>query len=245
MSMSGLHRGADLPYKLLAGVEACPGGWLVIVGRLQGISLFPTRPEVFKTFIEVLDYKPAFTTVALHMPVGLPSEPAPHGRTCDQEARKVLGRHRGTAVQSPPCRPVLSAQTYDEARELNGGKLDIVTWRRMRWYREVNAEMASYWQRVIYEVNPELTFLELNDGLPLQFSKRSQLGVKERRALLERRMQGADRILDSRVHGARQQHIVDALANLWAARKITSKAVTRLPEIPEWDDEGLRMEILR
>ncbi len=69
---SQLRRGAPLPYRLLAGVEPCPGGWLVVSGKLQGVSLFPEPPQVMKTIIDVLDSRPAYEMVALHCPIGLP-----------------------------------------------------------------------------------------------------------------------------------------------------------------------------
>ena len=41
-----LRKGAPVPYRPLAGVEPCPGGWLVVPGKLQGVSLFPEPPQV-------------------------------------------------------------------------------------------------------------------------------------------------------------------------------------------------------
>jgi len=46
MSNQRLKRGAPLPYKLLAGVEPCPDGWLVVTGKLQGVTLFPEPAQV-------------------------------------------------------------------------------------------------------------------------------------------------------------------------------------------------------
>jgi predicted RNase H-like nuclease len=242
---SGLHRGAQLPYKVLAGVEPCPGGWLVVTGKLQGITLFPQPPEIYATFTEVLDYKPAFTVVALHMPVGLLNEPQSGGRSCDREARSLLGWPRGAAVATAPTRAAVEASTYEEARAANGGKLDAITWKQMPRIREVAKEMQGYWQRTVFEVNPELAFYMLNGDTPLTFPKRSSVGVKERRALLESKFNGVARILDVPVKGAREQHVVDAVANLWSARRIASRSIARVPEMPEWDDEGLRMELIR
>src|SRR3954454_3672783 len=176
-----MQRGATLPYKVLAGVEPCPGGWCVVSGKLQGITLFPQPPELFKTFIEILDYKPAFEAVALHIPVGLVHDASNGERRCDVLARKLLGWPRASAVQSPPVRAALDATTYEEAREANGGHLNPVTWGRMRWVREVAGEMQPYWQRMVYEVNPELAFHQLNDGVTLRFPKTSGVGLKERR----------------------------------------------------------------
>ena len=245
MGQSGLHRGAQLPYKVLAGVEPCPGGWCVVSGKLQGITLFPQVPEVFPRFVDVLDYKPAFTVIALHMPIGLLSSPEAGARPCDREARALLGWPRAAAVSMAPTRAAVMAASYDEARAANGGKLDAVTWKLMPKLREVAAEIQPYWQRTVFEVNPELIFYQLNDDQPLHYSKRYSIGVKERRALLENKLQGAERIFEEKVPGVTERHVVDALADVWAARRIAARSVTRVPEMPEWDDEGLRMEILR
>src|SRR5438105_11640416 len=117
----------DLPYKLLAGVEPCPGGWLVASAKLQGITMHPQTPELFETFTDVLDYKPAFSVIAVHIPIGLLDKPRQGGRTCDREARKVLGWPRSGAIQTPPARKALKAKTYEQAADLNDG-MSVVTW---------------------------------------------------------------------------------------------------------------------
>ena len=55
MSMHTSHRGAQLPYRPLAGVVPCPGGWLVAGAKLQGITLSAEAPQVFGTLLDVLD----------------------------------------------------------------------------------------------------------------------------------------------------------------------------------------------
>ncbi|MGH9247360.1 MAG: DUF429 domain-containing protein [Acidimicrobiales bacterium] len=244
MSRGPGRRGAPLPYRLLAGVEPCPGGWLVVVGKLQGITLFPDSVEVLRSFIEVLDYRPAFDVIALHLPVGLPSSPTPGGRTCDREARRVLGWPRAAAVMAAPARTALGATTFDEAYARNG-RMDVVQWARLARIAEVDRDIGSYHQRQVFEVNPELAFFRLNENRPLHYSKRTRAGRAATRSLLERRMPGVDRVLDATIAGARAHHVLDAAADLWTARRIAARAVVRLPEFPEWDDEGLRMEIVR
>ena len=238
------QRGAPLPYKLIAGVEPCHGGWLVASGKLQGIQLYPNAPEVLPTFTEVLDYKPAFQVIALHMPIGLPTEPVQGGRDCDRAARRLLGWPRAGAILSPPTRSALAARTYAGAYDRSGG-LNVVTWSQMRWIREVDKEIEPYWQRTVYEVHPELSFYQLNDDEPVSYGKRTVLGQKERRMLLEKRMPGVERVLDAHLRRIRPWQLLDVAANLWTARRIISRAVARVPEDPVWDDQGLRMEILR
>jgi predicted RNase H-like nuclease len=235
--------GPQLPYRLIAGVEPCPGGWLVVPARLQGITAFPFEPEVFPTFAEILDYRPAFDVIAIHCHLSFPEQDTQGGRTCDKEARKLLGFARGGAVKSPPSRHYLRTQDLD-ARARKG--LDPISARMMRRYAEVAEEMQPYRQRQVFEVHPELSFYQLNDDTPMQHSKHTEEGVAERRALVEARIQGIDVVLDAQLPGGvTARHLLDAAADMTTARRIAARAVERLPEDPEWDEQGVRMELLR
>lgn len=241
--MSGPTRtGPTLPYRYLAGIEPCPGGWLVAPGRLQGVSLSPEDPFVASTFAAVLDHRPAFEIVALHAPVGLLSVPRRPGRACDVAARQLLGWPRMAAVVPPPARVALDAKTWKRARAANGG-MSPVTWALLDHVAEVDAEMEPYRQRQITEVHPELAFYELNGSAPVEHPKHHAEGRHEREALLRERIPGVDRILGARLGGVSREHLVDVAADLWTARRIAARAVHTLPEDPEWDDQGLRMQI--
>jgi predicted RNase H-like nuclease len=244
MSRTASGRGSHLPYRTLAGVVPCPKGWLMASAKLQGITMSPEQPQVVRTFVEVLDYKPAFQVVALFSPVGLSDEPDSRGRTCDRQARALLRRPRSGAVLSAPARGTLACASYQDAREANGGRLSAVGWRMLRRTAEVHEQMAPYWQRTIFEVHPELSFFQLNEDRPVRFSKHTLAGRQERRSLLDGRMPGVERIIDERVPGASPAHLLDAAACLWTARRIIARGVVHLPEHPEWDSEGLRMEFV-
>jgi predicted RNase H-like nuclease len=213
--------------------------------KLQGITVSPEQPQVVSTFLEVLDYKPAFQVVALFSPVGLPDDPASRGRTCDRQARALLGRPRSGAVLSAPARAALACESYAEAREANGGRLSAIGWRMLKRSAEVHEQMAPYWQRTIFEVHPELSFYQLNADRPVRFSKHTRAGRDERRALLDGRMPGVERIINEKVRGVTASHLLDAAACLWTARRIIARGVVHLPEHPEWDSEGLRMEFVQ
>src|SRR4051794_34084752 len=83
-------RGNALPYELLAGVVPCPRGWLVSVGKLVGVSVYPESLIVVKNLREVLDAVPQYSIIALATPIGLPDRPS-RGRSCDQAARRLIG----------------------------------------------------------------------------------------------------------------------------------------------------------
>jgi predicted RNase H-like nuclease len=233
------RRGPELPYSLVAGVKPCATGWLVATAKLHGVTFAPEDPSVIETFVDVLDQRPAFSIIAVNGPIGYLGKFEPRGRACDREARALLGR-RGAAVQSAP---VWSLVEEDAHGSLVG--LDAVSRKLLPRYRELAVEMAPYRQRTVYEVHPELSFYQLNEDVPMRYSKRSERGQEERRALLETKIPGAERILDADLPRVPYSHLLDVAALMWTARRIFAKASVRVPLDPEWDDNGLRMEMMR
>lgn len=233
----GLKKGPALAYKLLAGVVPCGDGWLVVTGKLQGVSLFPEPPQVLGKLTEILDYRPSFEIVALTIPIGLPGQRAAGGRACDREARRLLGPRRGAAIVSPPPATVFG----DPGAE----GLSAVAWQLLPHIEEAHREIASYHQRNVNEVHPELGFHQLNGDRALRYGKNTPEGRAERHALLAARMPGLERVLDNRPPRVRVPALLDAAVNLWTARRIAARAITRLPEVPEWNNDGLRMELVR
>ena len=232
-----------MPYEVLAGVEPCDGGWLAVSGRLIGTTLTYQPPQVFGTFRDLVDWKPAFQIVAVAAPLGLPTNPARGGRHCDHEARQLLGRHHWHAVASAPTRKALECATFDDAL-LVDRHLTHQAWRLASQVREVAEEMAPYWQRTVFEVNSELSFYALNRFKPLNHTRGTRQGFSERCWLLEGAMQGLEEVFEGcDTVPATTRQIISACANLWTARRIRAHAALRLPRDPEWDDLGLRMEI--
>ena len=231
--------GPTLPYSLVAGVTPCRGGWLVAGAKLQGTIFSPEDPVRMATFIEVVDQRPPYSIVALNAPVGGLNEAKVGGRTCDREVRHMLGR-RGAAVKSAPVQ-VSTRQEVD----LLPIHLDAVSQTLLPRYQEVANEMAPFRQRTFYEVNAELSFYELNKNVPMRWPKNTEEGRAERRALLEATLPGARRIVEAEVPGASPAHLLDVAAILWTARRIFARAGVRVPSDPEWDEQGLRMEIVR
>ena len=232
-----LSRGPQLPYKVLCGVEPVPHGWLIVSAKLQGINMFPEPPQVMRSFIEILDYVPPFEVVAVHIPIGLPSDWIAGGRLCDRLARHLLGSRRGAAIMSPPPRSALA----DPA----GRGLSAIGRSLLPKIREVHENVASYHQRTVFEVHPELGFYQLNADTPLGSGKHTRAGLEERISLLAERINGFDRIVDYRPAGVRIETLLDAAVDVWTARRIAARAVARLPEAPEWNEDGLRMELVR
>jgi len=240
-----MQRGPELPYKVMAGVVPCRAGWLVASGKLVGIQVFPEEPTVAATFRDIVDAIPSYAVIAVTLPIGLPTKPSRRGRAADVAAREIPGFPHAGAIGSTPTRKSLDAKDYEVARKANGGQLDIVTWQQFAKIREVDQEMQPYLQRRIFEVRPELSFFQLAEDKVLKYSKDTAAGQRERKALLLERMPGSERIIQATPKGVRAGQLVDAAVALWTARRIIARAVSRVPEEPEWDDNGLRMEIVR
>jgi predicted RNase H-like nuclease len=232
-----LKRGPTLPYRRLAGVEPCPKGWLVIPGKLQGVSMFPEPPGVVASFLEILDSTPAFEVIALHCPIGLLSDRHPGGRRCDEEARRLLGPRRGAGIISPP------SSTSVETGNVDG--LSAVARSLLPRIRDVYRDIASYHQRTVFEVHPELGFYQLNNDRPLRFAKASEDGLAERLALLQPRMPGLEQLLNRRPKRVSVPTLLDGCVDLWTARRIAARAIVRIPQDPEWGADGLKMELVR
>jgi predicted RNase H-like nuclease len=239
LTPTGGRRGPDLPYSVIAAVTPCASGWLIASAKLHGATLSPEDPRLAPSFADVFDERPAFAVVALNAPVGYESEKELRGRTCDREARALLHR-RGSIVHNAP-----SWAASDDGVSISEEHLDAITAQLLPRYREVAAEMAPYRQRVVYEVNPELSFYQLNNDEPLRWSKRFEEGREERRVLLDSKVPDVDRIVEAVIPGVSVSHLLDAAACLWTARRVAARVATRVPIDPEWDGQGLRMEIVR
>lgn len=232
------RRGPDLAYSRVAGVIPCGRRWLVASAKVHAATFAPEAAQLFDTVADVLSERPAYSAIVLYAPIGYRDEPGSAPRSCDLEARALLGR-RGSSVRSAPSR-----KSVEGGLERGADGLDAVTAMLLPRYREVAAEMSPYRQRVVYEGNPELSFYQLNANRPLRWSKRREEGREERRVVLEKKIQGMSHFLDVDLRGVSTHHLYDAAALMWSARRVLGHAAKRLPANAEWDSEGLRMELV-
>ena len=232
------RRGPDLPYSLVAAATPCGSRWLVASAKMHAATFAPEEPRLYATFSDVLSERPSFLVIVTNTPVGFLEAPGMGVRTCDREARRLLGR-RGSAVRNAPTLATLRAEV-----RVAGDQLDAVSATLLPRYREVVNEMSPYRQRVVYEGHPELSFYQLNGGQPLRWSKKVEAGREERRAVLEKKIQGVHRIVDAELPGVPRKHLYDVAAMLWTARRVLGHAAKRLPADAQWDSEGLRMEFV-
>lgn len=234
-----------LPYKTLGGIVPCPGGWLIVPARLAGVTVVAEEPEVVKTLLDVLEFKPKFDAAAIFTPMGMSDEPAGPFRPCDEDARSLIGWPREVAVHHTPSRAALNAPNRAAALELEPW-LTRHDFRRFRWLREAERDFQPFHQRMFFAAHPDLTFTQLNDDRPVLSSPYQLDGVVQRMALIRNKLPGVEEIATrTPPAGSAQFHLVNATGLLWTARRACGRAMNRLPADPEWDSSGLRMELVR
>ncbi len=225
----------------VAGVDGCRGGWVV---ALWGADDW--RFTVLPGFAAVLGLRPAPAVWAVDIPMGLPDAPHPGGRACDQEARRLLGRPRGSSVFTPPARSLLGARAYEEVR---GRGLNRQGFHLLPRIREVDALLDPARQGRVREVHPELCFLELA-GRPMGHPKRRREGREERRRLLAAALGPAwEAAWEEACAGLRgaagADDLLDASVAAWTARRILEGRAVAVPAAPPRDGRGLAMAIWR
>jgi predicted RNase H-like nuclease len=232
------RRGPELPYSIVAAATPSRNKWLVASAKVQGGTFAPEPPKVYDTFLEVLDERPSFSSVVVYAPIGYRDSKDNGPRTCDIEARQMLG-HRGSLIHNAPTLEVLR-RGYAEPED----HLDAIAIQRMSAYVEVFKEMSPYRQRQVYEGNPELSFFLLNDFTPLQISKKTGEGRIERMEILTKKVPNISTVLDAQIPGVSMRSLIDVAAMVASARRVFTKSAKRIPADAEWDSEGLRMEIV-
>ncbi len=232
-------------YQYLGGVVPCPGGWVVVSGRLAGVTMVVEEAMVLPNLLEVLDHRPKFDAGAIYAPIGLADQPCSRFRPCDEEARQLLGWPRSVGIRPVPSRAALNAPSHAAARELEPW-LTNDDLRRFPRYREVEDLFQPFHQRMWVSAHPDLSFYMLNGDRPLKSSPFHGEGIVERIELIRAKVPGIEDLLNaSPPEGAGQIHIVQAAALLWTARRGAGRAINRLPMDPTWDSNGLRTELVR
>jgi predicted RNase H-like nuclease len=233
----------------VAGADGCKAGWVVV---LRDVKSREMEVKIASRVEEILRWKPRPEILGIDMPIGLLDQAVRGGRECDKEARKLLGKPRGSSVFSPPARTTLKAQTCDEADTMNRATgphapgISRQACAIIPKISEVDEFITRSLQRRVVEVHPELCFYEMNRRTPIVESKKSAAGRKLRIRLLTRVWaQKLSDLVDSRPQGVARDDILDAMAVCWTAERVLKAKAVRIPRDPPHDSKGLRMEIVR
>ena len=201
---------------LVAGSDACRGGWVAILldrGAFAG-ALFA---DTFGRFLEEV---PEAAAIGVDIPIGLPESGL---RAGDIAARSFVGPRHSSVFATPP-RVAVTASSYAEARQLVPS-LSAQSFALGRKILEVEHQLE---ERVI-EVHPEVSFAALAGG-HLRHSKRTWNGQMERRRLLA----GAGiELPDELASGpAAADDVLDAAAVAWSANRYAHGEAAPLPSEP-------------
>ena len=227
----------------ICGVDGCRQGWVAVFKDLVTRDI---RWGVFGNVRSILADQSMPTVVAIDVPIGLPNIGP---RKCDLAARSLLGA-RASSVFPAPIRPLLATDSHPEAsalrRSVEGKGLSIQAWAIVPKIREVDELLrASVEARsVVREVHPELCFMELNDGRPMQHPKRKAAGRVERLSMLgERFGEVVEQALTERSGAWKPDDMLDAFVALWTAERIVAGTAYTIPDSPGRDQTGLPMEM--
>jgi predicted RNase H-like nuclease len=236
---------------LVAGVDGCRGGWVVVLAVHRGEGRQPSAMAVrlCASFAEVLERVTPPAIIAVDLPIGLTDRFVEGGRACDRDARKLLGPGWTSSVFSPPARSALEATDHAEAMQRQGGGLSIQSFNIAPRIREADALLTPELQSRVFEAHPELAFRQLNAGGQLTARKHTEPGRRERIRLV--REVFGDRLPDAMA--ARRQlgvtavgidDVLDACVLAHVAWRIRCREAWRVPAAePARDARGLRMEI--
>jgi predicted RNase H-like nuclease len=231
----------------VVGVDGCRGGWLAVSLTTNGTS----DCHIFENMASLWAAHRQAALILVDIPIGLPE--AANDRTCDKEARKVLGPRRAS-VFPVPCRAAVYAPDYDAAINLNeritGKRIFRATWNLIPRMRQVDEilQADSRARGVIREAHPEVLFWGLNQRRPMAFYKKKVAGEAERLEVLEKVYRGIKAIYQELKenlprNSAAADDLLDALAAV-VTGLIGGTRLQTLPLSPERDSMGLPMEMV-
>lgn len=229
------------------GVDGCRGGWFYF--RLEGDG---AESGVVQRLEEVVERAGPDAPILVDIPIGQLESGGP-GRACDLEARRLLGRTRGSSVFPVPSRQATWAGSWEEALRANraalGRGLSRQAWGIVPKIREADELLGRRPALVgrLRECHPEVAFAGLRGG-PVPESKKSPEGFRARVGLLAGYLPLAGEWVEEALGAHPRSRVArddvpDALVAALLARR--SLECDTLPSVPPLDPRGIPMEIVR
>ena len=228
----------------LVGVDGCKTGW--VAASIRDNEVEPSF-TVLDSPAAILYRFPSPSVIAVDIPIGL-TDIGP--RTCDREARRVLGSPRASSVFPAPIRPVLGASSREEAsrihKDRDGRGFGAQSWAILPRIQLWDSTLRENPDRMpeVYEAHSEVCFWALNGEQPVSAGKKTAAGHSARRQLLASAFgpEPIDSVLRAtHLTGVAVDDIFDALVALWTAQRIASGAARTIPAVPPVDRFGLQM----
>jgi len=246
----------------LAGVDGCPGGWIVVFVQPD---MTGAPPRIVSSFAEIAFAPEQPRIITVDVPIGLPARSPAKGRLAESEVRALLGERKSSVFRVPSRRAVEASvliEPVDErerflaackiARETSedGKAFAKQGFNILPKVAEVDRFLREHrdWIGRVYETHPELAFWQLNDEEPLVLAKKiksrvSASGLDLRRDLLAKFGFAKQLISQPAPKGAGDDDLIDALACAATALRIEKGLAQSFPRSPPRDEFGLPMAI--
>lgn len=246
----------------LAGVDGCPGGWIVVFGRASG-DVMP--PRVVPHFSDIITAPERPAIIAVDVPIGLPKQSPEKGRLAESAARALLGDRKSSVFRIPSRSAVyasvalepaddrtrffhacdIARQTADDGKGFSKQSFYILN--KVVEVDTLLRNDPSLVARVL-ETHPELAFVRMNGGVALNEPKKMKSRIYAPGLDLRGRLLSAAGVpralLDARPpKGAAEDDMIDAFACFVTARRIHAKHARCYPENPPRDEHDLPMAI--
>ena len=234
---------------LFFGIDGCRNEWIAV--SCDSDHNFQ-KAFVEKSIQATHECTKEANLTLIDIPIGLKDKSNPGKRACDVAARKKLGK-QWRSVFSVPQRESLEQETYEDAKRKNmnicGVGLTRQTWCIMNKISEVDSLLIrnSALQLRFRETHPEICFWCLNKQKALKDKKKTESGIKERLKIMNGFSENSDDFYNKNrnlLRGVKSDDILDAMAAALTASLSEQFILKTLPEVPEVDSFGLKMEIV-
>jgi predicted RNase H-like nuclease len=233
---------------MYVGVDGCKAGWFAVILTEEG----DWDIDVFSDVSHLLNKIDDSSLILIDIPIGL-RERGAQERHCDTEARRLLRPNRSSSVFRAPCRAAIYCENYKEASDINeertGRWLSLQTWNILRKIREVDDLLINreFAKSRVRETHPEICFWAMA-GHPMEHSKKPAAGYLERMQVLQSVYPNTKDIINRALSAYKRKEVArDDILDALSAAVTAAVGVQRLvsiPEKPEFDSRGLRMEIV-
>lgn len=216
----------------IVGIDGCKDAWISVSLDTNSRQLVWNK---YYHISDILEQNKIANIFGIDIPIGLTKEGP---RTCDIEARKLLGKRR-SSVFPAPILAVLGAKDYKNACDIRygieGKKVSQQAWAIIPKVAEVDRliQQRPDFGRLLYEVHPEVSFYFMGNNRPNNYSKKEKLGIDERIEKLSRFFVINHDYINAvkREYRTSKDDIVDALAAAWTAERILYKKHFVLGEV--------------
>ncbi len=207
----------ECPVMWVMGVDGYPGGWVAFKVQLESLN---TSVEPVELPLLLKEKRNDIAVIGIDIPIGLFDNP----RTCDTEARRLLGQPRGTSVFPAPCRAAISEGDYLAGSRTNqritGKLLSPMSWGIAQKIKEVDDAIGPHCQTWVFEVHPEVCFWALAGKRAMANRKKKADGIEERLRLLRPVFQGIEGHLQKRPIRVGKDDLLDAAVAAWTALRL-------------------------